>query len=657
MKHKVILSLLLALIGGIIFAHNFNIHWVNVFTLWLISLVLLSILYHFKSQDIHSRKWLSTSVLLVFFFSGALGYVLKQPSSYDNEFSSLYLPDDYLEGEIVDFQEGKGDYDRAIISIGKVINKHQEKPVRGSLLCYIKTEELALKQGSVIRFRAPLNPIENNNNPGEFNAKKYWGIQGIEYIAFVTESAIQIIAQNSSFTGFWSGARNYLISVVKKFISEENQGLVIGLSLGDKSLLSEETRNQFANAGAMHVLAVSGMHVGILLSVIQIVFKNIKFLRKRNLYLYFALAFLWCFALVTGLPASVSRAVLMFSILAIGQLAGKKFFSLQAIFGSALILLIINPLWLFDIGFQLSYLAVISIGLFFQPIRELYYSKYKVVNMLWEGSALGMAAQIGTVPISLIYFHQFPNYFFLTDLGLVFLAVAALVSVVAFLAFHFVPYLVDVLSYIVDIIFMIFQGFISWINALPAVISTGFTPHPILIALFYLGILMSLYYWKKGSLKQVNLSALGLFMCLLVLISNREYNILKEELVVLNHNEKIVLIKSNRKLFLCYDENQNVSPERIKFVLQGYEVTRGVKAENIAIPLNNTVKLSENIYVSNQHHGIKVDYYNNKLFLASQVKKSELSPEYKVVKGQWNKFLPDQDVDYNTMHGALVFKP
>src|SRR5690554_4017826 len=622
MKHSTILSLLLALAGGIIFAHNFDFHWVNVLSLWLISLVLLAILFHFKSDDIGSRRWVSSSILLVFFFSGALGYTLKSPSSYDNEFSAFYLPDDYLVGEIIDFQEGKNEYDRAIIRIDKVLSKFQERIVQGQLLCYIKTEELILSQGSVIQFRTPLNPIENSNNPGGFNAEKYWGIQGIQHIAFIPEAAIQVVGHNSTFTNFWTKARAYLISVVKKYIGEEHQGLVIGLSLGDKSLLSAETRDLFTNAGAMHVLAVSGMHVGILLSVIQVVFKNVKILRQRNLYLYFALVFLWCFALVTGLPASVSRAVLMFSILAIGQLAGKKFFSLQAIFGSALVLLIINPFWLFDIGFQLSYLAVISIGLFFQPIRNLYHSKYKVVNMLWEGSALGMAAQIGTVPISLIYFHQFPNYFFLTDLGLVFLAVAALVSVVVFLVFHFVPYLVEILAYCVDIIFTILHGFISWINALPAVISTGFTPHPILIALFYLGILISLYYWKKGSLKQVNLSALGLFMCLLVLIGNREYNILKEELVVLNHNEKIVLIKSNRKLFLCYDENQNVSPERIKFVLQGYEVTRGVKAENIAIPLNNTVKLSENIYVSNQHHGIKVDYYNNKLFLASQVKRS-----------------------------------
>ncbi|HLW38857.1 MAG TPA: ComEC/Rec2 family competence protein [Brumimicrobium sp.] len=657
MKHSTILSLLLALVGGIIFAHNFDFHWVNVLSLWLISLVLLAILFHFKSDDIGSRRWVSSSILLVFFFSGALGYTLKSPSSYDNEFSAFYLPDDYLVGEIIDFQEGKNEYDRAIIRIDKVLSKFQERIVQGQLLCYIKTEELILSQGSVIQFRTPLNPIENSNNPGEFNAEKYWGIQGIQYIAFIPETAIQVVGHNSTFTNFWTKARAYLISVVKKYIGEEHQGLVIGLSLGDKSLLSAETRDHFTNAGAMHVLAVSGMHVGILLSVIQVVFKNVKILRQRNLYLYFALVFLWCFALVTGLPASVSRAVLMFSILAIGQLAGKKFFSLQAIFGSALVLLIINPFWLFDIGFQLSYLAVISIGLFFQPIRNLYHSKYKVVNMLWEGSALGMAAQIGTVPISLIYFHQFPNYFFLTDLGLVFLAVAALVSVVVFLVFHFVPYLVEILAYCVDIIFTILHGFISWINTLPAVASIGFTPHPVLIFSFYFGILISLYFWKKGNLKLINLCSFGLFVCSVLLVVDREQNKFKNELVVLNHYEKLVLVKSNRKLFLCYDEQRPISSDRLKFVIQGYEITTGVMAKSVAIPANSLVKLNENITISNHFEGMRVNYHDKKLFLANRVDKTKIEPEYQIIKGQWNKFLPEQITDYNTMDGALVIKP
>src|SRR5690554_5649590 len=244
---------------------------------------------------------------------------------------------------------------------------------------------------------------------------------------------------------------------------------------------------------------------------------------------------LWCFAFLTGMSASVVRAVMMFSIMGFGQLMGKKFFGLHAIFASALLLLIFNPLVLFDIGFQLSYLAVLGISLFYQPIVKLFTSSHKIINWFWQGTVIGIAAQIGTVPISLIYFNQFPNYFLLTNIGLLVLAFIAFIGVLVLFISHLIPMLVDALSYLVNLIFDILTYFITWINSLPGEVSTGFTPHILQVALLYIAILFSLYQWQKGNFKKFIFTVLFLFVLSVSLIYNRENNKFKKELIVLNH--------------------------------------------------------------------------------------------------------------------------
>lgn len=657
MRFSSIFILLIVYILGIIAGHLLQPHWSISFTLWITSLFSLIIYTHYAKHKIRARAIISGQILLVFFLSGSLGYVFRSPSNFDAQFVNHYLNDDVLTGEIVDFQEGKGKFNRAIIEIKSIEKPLREVPVIGNLLCYVNRTNNALREGDIIQFQPKISTIQNNNNPGEFDGQKYWKTKGVEHISFISEDMITVIDHKASFTSFWSSARERLIKMIKTKISPENQGLVIGLSLGDKSSLSTETKNHFSNAGVMHVLAVSGMHVGILLGMLQIVFKNIPFLRKRNLYLYFALVFLWVFAFITGLPASVSRAVLMFSILAVGQLLGKRFFSLQTIFASALILLIINPLWIFDIGFQLSYLAVISIGLFYQPILRLYNPQNKFIKWLWEGSAIGIAAQIGTVPISLLYFHQFPNYFFLSNLGMLFLASGALISVVVFLAFHYIPYVGDAIAWGVDLIFTIFNQFIAWINTLPAVVSTGFTLSLFLVFFIYLAIAFTFYHWKKASLRRFNIGILALFFSFIAVVLIRENNMKKEELVVLNHYNKTLFIKGNRDLLMIYNAKDDINEESLQFMAHGYETSVGVKSTSIPLNLSENIQLSPNIKITNTKEGMYVNYYDQNIFLANKVPKEIAKSDTLVVKGSWNRFLNYEDVYYNTMNEALILRP
>ena len=657
MQKSSILIILIAFILGIVAANYIHTHWVVLFTLWIMFACSTIVIVHFGKKLLFFRNWINWGLIMIFFLSGMLGYNFKMPSSYENEYSSVYLKDDQLIGEIVDYQKGDGDYDKAIIEIKKVVKYNSQTDVQGELLCYIRSSQGALTKGNIILFQPDIQTIKNKNNPGEFNAEKYWKVNGITAISFVPEDIIVVLGDHSSFSRFWMKTRNYLEDVIRSNISKENQGIAIALALGDKSDLSLERRDHFANAGAMHVLAVSGLHVGILLVFIQWIFKRFRVLRKRHLYLYFALLFLWCFAFLTGMSASVVRAVTMFSILAIGQLMGKQYFSLQAIFGSALILLIINPLLIYDIGFQLSYLAILGIGIFYKKILGIFHSRFKVVNWLWEGTAIGISAQIGTVPLTLYYFHQFPNYFFLSNIGVMIFASIALISIVILLLFHFIPYLVDALSYLVDFIFDLFNVFISWINTLPAVISTGFTPNVLQVILLYSGILFCLYQWRKKNVRFLNWGIISLFIISSTLIYNRENNKSKSELIVLNNYKKVILLKSNRKLFLLYDGEKSPSITELNYLINGYKTSVGVEYEKIPMPLESEIVFSEDICFKHLKSGIKIDYYGQKIFLANQIDKTISNSGYSIIKGAWSPYLSSEDAKIDITEKALIIKP
>ena len=652
-----IFKITFAFIIGILLAYLLPIHWIFIFTLWATSLVALIVLVATGRKVHFYRKWISVNIIIVFMLSGSLGYIFNAPRSFTHYFTKSFLPNDQITGKVIDFQKGKNAYDKVVLEIESVVTPYTTEKAQGRLLCYIKSNEQHVQQGSVLLIKPQIQAIQNSNNPGEFDAELYWKSKGIEYITFLNPKGYEVIDQNHSFSNFWERSRNHLIGIVKTHISDEYQGLVVALALGDKSNLSNERRNQFANAGAMHVLAVSGLHVGILLGFLYWIFGRFKFLRKRNLYIIIALILIWCFAFLTGLSASVTRATTMFTILSVGQLLGKKFFSLKAVFASALFLLLINPLYLFDIGFQLSYLAILGISLFFNPIRKLISSKYKVINFFWEGTAIGIAAQIGTIPISLYYFHQFPNYFIITNIGLLVMSSIALISVVVFLIFCFVPYLVDILSWIVNFIFHCLTVFIAWIDRLPFSVSTGFSPSLTHVLFMYIFIGLVYYAWQNGNVRMLKVGSVVLFLLGILLIYNREIIKTEDTLIVLNDSNKSVLVKEDGMLYFIHQKDADITQKSIHYLISGYEKSVGLHADIISLSQNKAVNISPQIRIKNTHNGWRMKYFDQHLLLANRLPKTKESSSLKLVKGKWNRFINNEKVDYNTTNKALQIYP
>ncbi|SDB66061.1 competence protein ComEC [Flavobacteriaceae bacterium MAR_2010_188] len=304
--------------------------------------------------------------------------------------------------------------------IAEIFNLN-EKEVHGQILINIKIDSTLtnLKIDDVIAINSTLEDVKPPLNPGQFNYKKYLANQSIYQQTFVTSSEIvRLKTKSTTFSGFAAGIRAKINSALRKYdINESELAIINALLLGQREDISTEVYNSYINAGVIHILAVSGLHIGILLLIFQFLLKPLESVKYgKTAKVIIILILLWSFALIAGFSASVTRAVTMFSIISIGLNLKRAVNIYNTLAVSMLFLLLAKPMFLFDVGFQLSYLALISIVVFQPKIYALFEFKWKVPNYFWELLSVTIAAQIGVLPISLFYFHQFPGLFFLSNL-------------------------------------------------------------------------------------------------------------------------------------------------------------------------------------------------------------------------------------------------
>lgn len=553
------------------------------------------------------RKIIGSLLLLVFFFSGSFSFQYKLPHSQVNHFTGEFLSGDKLLATVDDVNQDSIGFRKMIVSVEGIIRKSKDQGAIGKLLCYVDSDN-RLNTGDQVVISPKLITIKNKGNLGEFDASSYWKYQGINRMCFLRENDIKIISKDGDFNSFWGSMRETVKQILYTHLSNHNASVATALVLGDKSELSAERRNAYANAGAMHVLAVSGMHVGILLGFLQWLFYRISWLRKRSIYVVVALIFVWTFAFLTGLSASVLRASLMFSILALGQLRGYSFFSINALFVSALVILFLDPSALFHIGFQLSFLAMLGISFFFGPIRNLVNSRSKLVNYFWDGTALGLAAQIGTIPISLYYFHQFPSYFILTNLGLLVLAGGALISVFIMMILTWIPFVGGLIGYVVDIIFTLLNEFIEFINDLPGTISSGYTPTQLWVLAIYIMLVVLIYSWRKGRRLGFYAAFSTIFLLGVLLVVKREYNRASSVLIIPNHKYNIVLVKVPNEL-ICLYPSVDVEKEEVELLTNSAAKVFGVTPSYISYQMKEQIKLSAEITVKAEND-LYINYYD-----------------------------------------------
>ena len=351
--------------------------------------------------------------------------------------------------------------------------------VTGKVMAYFSKSDsaFALHYGDLIAIPSPIREVKPPLNPEEFDYRNYLyrkGITGQTYLKDEDWIDLEVNNANPLYTFSYRFRDILLASLHRSGLNDDEFAVASAILLGYDDKLADEVRRNYVAAGSMHILCVSGMHVGIiyLLANLFLGFLDRK-KWKKTLKQVLLLALIWFYALIAGLSPSILRASMMITFVIIGEMISRKGFIINSIAVSAFVLLCINPYNLFEIGFLLSYAAVVGIVVLQRPIYQLIYVKNKLLDKVWEITAVALAAQIATIPFTLFYFHQFTTYFWLSNLFMTPVSFVVIISGMILLMVSWIPYLNVLLGYLVWGAVYVMNAFVSWVESLPFSIIKG----------------------------------------------------------------------------------------------------------------------------------------------------------------------------------------
>ena len=394
------------------------------------------------------------------------------------------------------------------------------RPVTGKVMAYFPKSDsaFALHYGDLIAIPAPIREVSGAKNPEEFDYRAYLFRKGITGQVFLKDDTwldLQTNYANPIYAFSYRFRDVLLASLHRSGLSDNEFGVAAAILLGYDDKLADEVRKNYVAAGSMHILCVSGMHVGIiyLLASFLLGFLN----RKKwqvTLKQVLLLFLIWFYALIAGLSPSILRSALMISFVIIGEVIRRKGFIVNSIAASAFILLCINPNNLFEIGFLLSYSAVVGIVVLQHPIYDLLYVKNKLLDKAWEITAVALAAQVATIPYTLFYFNQFTTYFWLSNLFMTPISFVVVISGMVLLMVSWIPYVNTLVGYLVWGAVFVMNWLVAKIESLPLSIVKGLYVSDFEFAMLLLAfvLLLLLVTLRRRRLFIAMLSAVLLFM-------------------------------------------------------------------------------------------------------------------------------------------------
>lgn len=343
----------------------------------------------------------------------------------------------------------------------------------GKILLYWPLSERAdtLVYGDQILVKGNPQPIEGPQNPGEFDYRQFLARQNIFHQHHVKPGAWVRTETSREFGPMYFAikARAWTIGEIDRLIANDRASAIVSaFVIGVTSGIDDELRQAYAAGGAMHALAVSGMHVSILYGVLLLMFKPLE--KKRGgpwTIAMTSITLLWMYAFITGLSPSVLRAVAMFSFVALAKPLGRTTSILNTLASSAFFLLLYDPYLILSAGFQLSYLAVIGIVLLYRPIYNLAEMRWAWADWIWQITCVSIAAQIATLPVTLYYFHQFPLYFLLANLFVIPASTIILLGGILLLILSPLPVVAEWLARLLEVMVYLLNEGLFLIQQLP----------------------------------------------------------------------------------------------------------------------------------------------------------------------------------------------
>ncbi len=471
---------------------------------------------------------------------------------------------------------------RAVVSVLAVKTDSLTQRVEGKLMLYFQKDSLAaaLRYGDQILIHNRFDVVSAPKNPNVFDYQKFLSRQNIFHSSYLRSGTWYHTANNNGqpFMRLALQIRNKALEIFSdNNLSGREFAVISALLLGYREYLDEDLRREFAGAGAMHILCVSGLHVGIIFMVLKSIFSFLNRL-PGGIYLrtLCIILFIWLYAAITGFSPSVLRASVMFSFVSVGQSFRRPTNIYNTLAASAFVLTLSNPYIITQIGFQLSYLAVISIVALQPPLYGLLKIKNRILEKAWSIITVSIAAQLATGPLALFYFNQFPNYFLITNLVVIPLASIIIYAGLITLAVAPLPFLSALAGKALSLVVSVLHHSVRFIEGLPCSTTTGLYvsfPETLLVFVIIIGGVIFLMKENRAAF----IATLLMFLCLLSSVSWRGADNAGQHHFVVYHANRATALDffSGSNLLMLACENMSEDERGQQFAMSGYRMRKG----------------------------------------------------------------------------------
>ncbi|MFK8058677.1 MAG: ComEC/Rec2 family competence protein [Polaribacter sp.] len=567
------LHFIVFVIIGICFQFFTNFWHFGFFKLLLILSLFTLFLWFIKNKIVTT-----ISIFIIFFFIGVSSIYFNDSRNYDS-FYKNHLQDNST--TILQI--------RKILKPGIYHHKYEANIIQidknktvGKILLNIEKDSLThfvLNVDDKIISKNSLQEVKSSLNPNQFNYKLYLEKQGIyQQIYLKNNQYLFLESTSNSLLGLSDAVRKHIQKSLKKHHFKDDELTVIkALLLGQRQDISKELISDYQNAGAIHILAVSGLHVGVILLVLTFLCKPLERLKNgKILKTGIIILLLWMFAFIAGLSASVVRAVTMFTFIAIGMSFKRKKVVEFSLISSMFFLLIIKPMFLFDVGFQLSYLAVFGI-IWVQPkLYAIWEPKNKVLRFFWGLFTVSIAAQLGVLPLSIYYFQQLPGLFLTSNLVIIPCLIYILVGGILVI-------LTSVLNILPQFLADMYATFISWMNSFISFIShqEEFIFKEIAISIFmmislYVLIVFGVRFFSNKTSKKFLYFLASILIIQGIFLFEKKQQQSKKELLIF-HKSRFSVIGKRVGEHLFLQHNLDSLKVKSDYSLKSYRISEHIK--------------------------------------------------------------------------------
>lgn len=514
--------------------------------------------YFTNKNDMSYPAYAGVMIIIFFFFFGYIRSALNIPTLDNKHYSHFAEKYDSGIGIIQEIPIIRTSL-RTEIELTHLCKDNNCIEVNQKAIIYFKKEDqkaINYKPGDKIYFNSKLTLVNKTTNPFAFDFHAYLWNRGITHQTYVWHNFNHFLIDQNNL-GFLNqialNARGAFLNVFNKYLKDPDQNAIASaMILGYRNMVSEDMYKAFSDSGSVHILAVSGMHLGILAFILVRIFDKIKSKNKIVIHIkIIAIIFLlWFFALITGAAPAIIRAAIMFTFILYGKYTKKLYNSYNILAFCSILMLAYDPYLLFQASFQFSFLAMLSLSYFQERISLWYIPENKVLAGIWEYVTAALAAQILVVPFTIYFFHKFPVYFIISGVVSVWLSTIALYAGLLVMLLEFIlPSINVVIVPVFKLFLTLFIYSVKWVKALPLASIDGLTLNNFEFFISAVFLISFMFYWHEKNFKYL----LATLLSSLIFIFSLTYR-----LHIANHQKFALVYDVNKSSIIDFFDGRNV---------------------------------------------------------------------------------------------------